>query len=314
MPFVSITRPGFSGGDTCRGPSSSPFALRSEPRARLEVSRFRSSAMPIGPSGPARLVCRAGLVARMSAGSHSYVAGMAPCLGIDQVPEPRSSLNDRRVCAHPSPAGKRASTKLQQRRRSPISLPLIREIAYAGSACRHAGEPAGASAVTRRRSILACLCVLAALAGPPAWAQTWPSLADLRDFALAEAHEAKLDARVRRHHPSHDNSFSTAAIEDALAATQFRSMARAAKIGHARKIRIALRVWKPELYAAWRACKGGRGPPATCPGIELQYAHARTAVSYVLAQREAAAWAPEAGPSPEPAEGSAPPVPTPGEP
>jgi hypothetical protein len=81
---------------------------------------------------------------------------------------------------------------------------------------------------------------------------------------------------------------STAAIEDTLAATHLRSVARAAKIGRARKIRIALRVWKPELYAAWRACKQGRGARAACPGIELQYAHARTAVSYVLAQREAA--------------------------
>src|SRR6516162_10671632 len=68
---------------------------------------------------------------------------------------------------------------------------------------------------------------------------------------------------------------STKAIEDTLAATQFRSVARAAKIGHAREIRIAMRVWKPELYAAWRACKEGRGARAACPDIELQYAHAR---------------------------------------
>ena len=91
---------------------------------------------------------------------------------------------------------------------------------------------------------------------------------------------------------------STKAIEDTLAATQFRSVARAAKIGHAREIRIALRVWKPELYAAWRACKEGRGARAACPDIELQYAHARTAVSYVLAQRRAAALPPGAGLSP----------------
>ena len=167
------------------------------------------------------------------------------------------------------------------------------------------------AAVAGRRYILACLGVLAALAGPPAWAQTWPSPADLRDFALAEAHEAKLDARARRRRPSPGNWLSTAAIEDTLAATQFRSVARAAKIGHAREIRIALRVWKPELYAAWRACKEGRGARAACSGIELQYAHARTAVSYVLAQREAAARAPGAGLSPEPAEGSLSPVPTP---
>jgi hypothetical protein len=167
------------------------------------------------------------------------------------------------------------------------------------------------AAVAGRRYILACLGVLAALAGPPAWGQSWPSPADLRDFALAEAHEAKLDARVRRHRPSPNNWLSTAMIEDTLAATQFRSIARAAKIGHARKIRIALRVWKPELYAAWRACKEGRGARATCPAIELKYAHARTAVSYVLAQREAAARTPGAGLSPEPAEGSPPPVPTP---
>jgi hypothetical protein len=164
--------------------------------------------------------------------------------------------------------------------------------------------------VTGRWSILACLGVLAALAGSPAWAQTWPNPADLRDFALAEAHEAKLDARVRRHHSSPGKWLSTAAIEDTLAATQFRSVARAAKIGHAREIRIALRVWKPELYAAWRACKEGRGARAACLGVELQYAHARTAVSYVLAQREAAVLAPEAGLSTEPAEGSPPPVPT----
>jgi hypothetical protein len=144
------------------------------------------------------------------------------------------------------------------------------------------------AAVAGRSSILACLCVLAVLAGPPAWAQSWPSPGNLRDFALAEAHEAELDARVRHHHPSPGKWLSTAAIEDTLGATQFRSVARAAKIGHARKIRIALRVWKPELYAAWRACKEGRGARATCSGIELQYAHARTAVSYVLAQREAA--------------------------
>ena len=134
--------------------------------------------------------------------------------------------------------------------------------------------------------------VLAALAGPPAWAQTWPNPADLRDFARAEAHEAKLYARVRRHRPLPGNRLSTAYIEDTLAATQFRTVARAAKIGHARKIRIALRVWKPELYAAWRACEQGRGARAACPGIELQYAHPRTAVSYVPAQREGAAWAP----------------------
>ena len=147
--------------------------------------------------------------------------------------------------------------------------------------------------MTGSRFIFACLGVLAALTGPPSWAQTWPSPADLRDFALAEAHEAKLDARVGRHRPSPGNMLSTAAIEDTLAATHLRSVARAAKIGHARKIRIAFRVWKPELYAAWRACKQGRGARAACPSIELQYAHARTAVSYVLAQREAAAWAPE---------------------
>jgi hypothetical protein len=152
--------------------------------------------------------------------------------------------------------------------------------------------------VIGRRSILACLGVLAALAGPPTWAQTWPSPADLRDFALAEAHEAKLDARVSRHHPSPGKLLSTAAIEDTLAATQFRTVARAAKIGHAREIRIALRVWKPELYAAWRACHEGRGAQAACPGIELQYTHARTAVSYVLAQREAAALPRGAGPRP----------------
>jgi hypothetical protein len=149
--------------------------------------------------------------------------------------------------------------------------------------------------VTGRRSILACLGVLAALAGPPAWTQTWPSPTDLRDFALAEAREAKLDARVRRHRASPGKWLSTAAIEDTLAASHFRSIARAAKIGHARKIRIALRVWKPELYAAWRACEEGRGARAACPGIEAQYAHARTAVSYVLAQRKAAAWSPPAG-------------------
>ena len=113
--------------------------------------------------------------------------------------------------------------------------------------------------MTGRRSILACLGVLAALAGPPAWTQTWPSPTDLRDFALAEAHEAKLDARVHRHRLSPGKWLSTAAIEDTLAASQFRSIARAAKIGRARKIRIALRVWKPELYAAWRACEEGRG-------------------------------------------------------
>jgi hypothetical protein len=154
--------------------------------------------------------------------------------------------------------------------------------------------------VTGRRSILACLCVLVALAGPPAWPQTWPSPTDLRDFALAEAHEAKLDAKVRRHRPSPGKWLSTAAIEDTLAASQFRSIARATKIGQARKIRIALRVWKPELYAAWRACEEGRGARAACPGIELQYAHARTAVSYVLAngprrgrQRPASALSPK---------------------
>ena len=149
--------------------------------------------------------------------------------------------------------------------------------------------------MTGRLSILACLGALAAFAGSSASAQTWPSPADLRDFALAEAHEAKLDARVGRHRPSPDNWLSTAAIEDTLAATQFRSVARAAKIGHARKIRIALRVWKPELYVAWRACEEGRGARAACPRIELQYAHARTAVSYVLAQREAVASAPVTG-------------------
>jgi hypothetical protein len=142
--------------------------------------------------------------------------------------------------------------------------------------------------MTRHRYVFTCLIALALLAGPPAWAQTWPSPADLSDFALAEAHEAKLDARVGRHRSSSGNMLSTAAIEDTLAATHLRSVARAAKIGRARKIRIALRVWKPELYAAWRACKQGRGARAACPGIELQYAHARTAVSYVLAQREAA--------------------------
>ena len=160
------------------------------------------------------------------------------------------------------------------------------------------GSRSGASAVIGRWSILAGLGVLAALAGSSAWAQTWPSPADLRDFALAEAHEAKLDARARRHRPSPGNWLSTKAIEDTLAATQFRSVARAAKIGHAREIRIALRVWKPELYAAWRACKEGRGARAACPDIELQYAHARTAVSYVLAQRRAAALPPGAGLSP----------------
>jgi hypothetical protein len=172
------------------------------------------------------------------------------------------------------------------------------------------GSRLGVSAVTGRWSILACLGVLAALTGSPASAQTWPSPADLRDFALAEAHETKLDARVRRHRPSPGNWLSTRAIEDTLAATQFRSIARAAKIGHAREIRIALHVWKPELYAAWRACKEGRGARAACPGIELQYAHARTAVSYVLAQREAAAWAPGPASALSP-QGSSPPVPTP---
>jgi hypothetical protein len=170
----------------------------------------------------------------------------------------------------------------------------------------HADTPgswSGAPAVTGRRSILACLGVLAALAGPPAWTQTWPSPTDLRDFALAEAREAKLDARVRRHRASPGKWLSTAAIEDTLAATHFRSIARAAKIGHARKIRIALRVWKPELYAAWRACEEGRGARAACPGIELQYAHARTAVSYVLAQRKGAAWSPAAGLGREPERG-----------
>jgi hypothetical protein len=156
-----------------------------------------------------------------------------------------------------------------------------RQMARAGTL----GSRLEASAVTGRRSILACLGVLAALAGSLAWTQTWPSPTDLRDFALAEAHEAKLDARVRRHHPSPDKWLSTAAIYDTLAASQFRSIARAAKIGHARKIKIALRVWKPELYAARRACDEGRVARAACPGIELQYAHARTAVSYVLAQR-----------------------------
>ena len=160
-----------------------------------------------------------------------------------------------------------------------------------------------------RRSILAFMGVLAALAGPPARAQTWPSPADLRDFALAEAHETKLDARDRRHRPSPGKGISTAFIEDTLAASQFRTIARAAKIGHAGQIRIALRVWKPELYAAWRACEEGRGARAACPGIELQYAHARTAVSYVLAQREAVAWPPGAGFSPEPERGPPSPVP-----
>ena len=192
------------------------------------------------------------------------------------------------------------------------SVPSICEIADVQVARADApGRRSRASAVIGRWSIRAWLGVLAALAGSPAWAQTWPSPADLRDFAVAEAHEAKLDARVRRHRPSPGNWLSTAAIEDTLAATQFRAVARAAKIGHARKIRIALRVWKPELYAARRACKDGRGARAACPGIELQYAHARTAVSYVLAQRRAAALAPGAGLSPEPAEGSPPPVPTP---
>jgi len=160
------------------------------------------------------------------------------------------------------------------------------------------GSRSGASAVIGRWSILAGLGVLAALAGSSAWAQTWPSPADLRDFALAEAHEAKLDARARRHRPSPGKGLSTSFIEDTLAASQFRTIARAAKIGHARQIRIALRVWKPELYAAWRACEEGRGARAACPGIELQYAHARTAVSYVLAQRRAAALPPGAGLSP----------------
>jgi hypothetical protein len=239
---------------------------------------------------------------------HSFVAGMAPCLGID--PKNRIIIKRRRPALARLPrAG--ASTKLRQRLRAPIFLPLIREIADAGSPCRHYGERLGGMSLTGRCSILACLGALAALAGPPACAQTWPNPADLRDFVLAEAHEAKLDARVRRHRSSPGNWLSTAAIEDTLAATQFRSVARAAKIGHARNIRIALRVWKPELYAAWRACKEGRGARAACPGIELQYAHARTAVSYVLAQREAAAWAPGAGSSPKPAERSPPPVPTP---
>jgi hypothetical protein len=119
-----------------------------------------------------------------------------------------------------------ASTKLRQRLRSPTFLPLIREIADVQVA--HADTPgsrSGASAVTGRSSILACLGALAALAGPPAWALTWPSPADLRDFALAEAHEAKLDARVRRHRPSPSHWLSTAVIEDTLAATQFRSVA-----------------------------------------------------------------------------------------
>jgi hypothetical protein len=162
--------------------------------------------------------------------------------------------------------------------------------------------------VSWRRPIFACMGVLVALAGPPAWAQTWPSPADLRDFALAEAHEAKLDARVRRHRPSRGNWLSTTFIEDTLAATQFRSIARAAKIGHAREIRIALRIWKPELHAAWRACKEGRGARAVCAGIELQYARARTAVSYVLAQRKAAGRLPGAGLSPRPEGGPPPPV------
>ena len=81
-----------------------------------------------------------------------------------------------------------------------------------------------------RRSILAFMGVLVALVGPPAWAQTWPSPADLRDFALAEAHETKLDARVRRHRPSPGKELSTAFIEDTLAVSQFRTIARAAKI------------------------------------------------------------------------------------
>jgi len=173
------------------------------------------------------------------------------------------------------------------------------------------GSRAGASAVAGRWAVLACLGVLATLAGSSAWGQTWPSPTDLRDFALAEAHEAKLDARVRRHRPSSGNRLSTAYIEDTLAATQFRTVARAAKIGHAREIRIALRVWKPELYAAWRACKEGKGARAACPGIELQYAHARTAVSYVLAQRRASGGRQEQPPALSPQRGSAPPVPTP---
>ena len=177
------------------------------------------------------------------------------------------------------------------------SVPSICEIADVQVARADApGRRSRASAVIGRWSIRAWLGVLAALAGSPAWAQTWPSPADLRDFALAEAHEAKLDARVRRHRPSPGKGISTAFIEDTLAASQFRTIARAAKIGHAGQIRIALRVWKPELYAAWRACEEGRGARAACPGIELQYAHARTAVSYVLAQREAAARTPETEP------------------
>jgi hypothetical protein len=223
----------------------------------------------------------------------------------------RSSLTTGGPAAHLPRVS--ASTRLRQRLRAPIFLPVVFEIADVRVA--HADTPGSqseASAVTGRWSILACLGVLAALVGSPApSAQTWPSPADLRDFALAEAHEAKLDARVRRHRPSPGNWLSTRAIEDTLAATQFRSIARAAKIGHAREIRIALRVWKPELYAAWRACKEGRGARATCPGVELQYAHARTAVSYVLAQRAATARAPGAGFSPQPAERSPPPVPIP---
>src|SRR6516165_4180751 len=190
---------------------------------------------------------------------------------------------------------KRIIIKRPEAARSPISRERPRQRNY--------------DSASGRRSILAFMGVLAALAGPPAWAQTWPSPADLRDFALAEAHETKLDARVRRHRPSPGKGLSTSFIEDTLAASQFRTIARAAKIGHAREIRIALRVWKPELYAAWRACKEGRGARAACPGIELQYAHARTAVSYVLAQREAVAWPPGAGFSPEPERGPPSPVP-----
>jgi len=43
------------------------------------------------------------------------------------------------------------------------------------------------AAVAGRRSILACLGLLAALAGPPAWAQTWPSPADLRDLRMRQS-------------------------------------------------------------------------------------------------------------------------------
>ena len=215
----------------------------------------------------------------------------------------RSGPQDIAELGQPSAASTTGGGLLPRRHFSIIPMPLL-----SITRLRVWLRPAN---VAGRWSILTCLGLLAALAGPPAWGQTWPSPTDLRDFALAEAHEAKLDARVRRHRPSPGNWLSTKAIEDTLAATQFRSVARAAKIGHAREIRIALHVWKPELYAAWRACKEGRGARATCSGIELQYAHARTAVSYVLAQREAAVGMPGAGLSPEPVEGSPPPVSTP---